>query len=654
MNKKRFIVFIIVVFIIILVNILLNNFNFSIDFTKDRLYSLNKASKSLVQKLEEPITIKLIATPNLPPPFSIYQKYIKDIILQYKKYSRKKIIFEVLDANKNEDLINEYGLNPTQISVLEKDQTQTKIAYLNLVFLYKDSLETTQFIESTEGLEYNIDTIIKRLINKNNKLSTLNDSLNIYYIFSDDIYSLLPIGANELIPEYISKAVDEANKKLIDKVNFIPIDMTNPTRYSEILIKKFNTDKINWDTITDEEGNIIADAGSAYFSLYLENKNTIREIPISYILYGNFELIQKEILKAIDIILELKPTIGYIQGHNEAEIEEIPQQFINNNIDDYESISKYISDIEINYNIEAINLKRDSINNNINALMIVGSTTLYSEEELFKIDQFIMSGKPVFFVLNGLDISENRLVPIDNRLNNILTNYGVSIATNIILDRSAYKLEMPAEQTIYYIPIILAENINNKNDITKSISTLLTPMSSEIVVDYSKGTKITPLFFSSSKSWSLLENDSITIPQDNIDNKNYDRKLISVISEGNFRSAFYNNDIFANKLLSTTNGTVIVLGSVDMLKNTAYPANNVFLANIIDYMLGDKDIISIRRKGNIYNPPFQVSESVKTLVRVFNIVLVPLFVIIFGFILYKKDKKRKKRIYEIFNNGKEK
>ena len=85
MNKKRFIVFIIVVFIIILVNILLNNFNFSIDFTKDRLYSLNKASKSLVQKLEEPITIKLIATPNLPPPFSIYQKYIKDIILQYKK-----------------------------------------------------------------------------------------------------------------------------------------------------------------------------------------------------------------------------------------------------------------------------------------------------------------------------------------------------------------------------------------------------------------------------------------------------------------------------------------------------------------------------------------------------------------------------------------
>ena len=92
-------------------------------------------------------------------------------------------------------MANQYGISSSQISVLERDQTQTKVAYMGLAFLYGDSIETIPFIESTEGLEYRIDTAIRKMIDKNDKLKRLEKNLNVYYISSPEIYGILPIGS---------------------------------------------------------------------------------------------------------------------------------------------------------------------------------------------------------------------------------------------------------------------------------------------------------------------------------------------------------------------------------------------------------------------------------------------------------------------------
>lgn len=674
-KKDRIITFSLIVVIIILINAIANQFTPMIDLTKDKVYSLSKESKNLVKNLKEPMSVKFFVTPNLPPPFSTYEKYIKDLFEGYKAAGGKNISFEVIDASKHGDLASQYRINPTQISVLEKDQTQTKVAYMGLSFIYGDSIETIPFVQSTEGLEYNIDTIIRKMMDKNDRLARLENNLNVYYVSSKEIYDLLPIGAMELIPDSIMQAVADANKDLMNKVRFINVDMSNPTAENEELLKKLNVKKIEWDDIKDPNGNIVANKGSAYFSLILENGDDIRQLSTSYILYGAFDEIKNEISKNIDSMLGLKATIGYVQGHEEANYITIPPQFGGNPNDAYDSVSQYVTEIQGNYNFEAVDIALNDIPSSIDALIIAGSKTAFSDYELYKLDQFIMSGKPVLFMLNGVQINQDdpnaqmygpKLIPVTNRLNEILTNYGFTVAENMIFDDNAYKAQLQQgmpEQKMYYIPLIASENINAKNDITKSINLLLTPISSEIVTNMNNtDIKVTPLIYTSDKSW--VETDNFTssmtgMPQDS---SRLSKRLLAASFEGKMNSAFAGKDIPSstnaqnninssiNRINSTTSGRVIVVGSYEMAKNSAYEANKIFLMNLVDYMAGDSGLMSIRRKGAVFNPPYQVPETVKLFVRVINIVMLPIAVIVFGLMLWSSDKKRRQNIFEKFNS----
>ena len=675
-KKDRIITFSLIVVIIILINAILSQFTPIIDLTKDKIYSLSKESKNLVKNLKEPMSVKFFVTPNLPPPFSTYEKYIKDLFEGYKTAGGKNISFEVIDASKHGDLAAQYRINPTQISVLEKDQTQTKVAYMGLSFIYGDSIETIPFVQSTEGLEYNIDTIIRKMMDKNDRLARLENNLNVYYISSKEIYDLLPIGATELIPDSIMQAVADANKDLMNKVRFINVDMSNPSQENEEIIKKLNVKKIEWNDIKDSEGNIVANKGSSYFSLVLENGDDIRQLSTSYILYGAFDEIKNEISKNIDSMLGLKATIGYVQGHEEANYINIPPQFGGNPNDAYDSISEYVTEIEANYNFEPVDISLNDIPSSIDALVIVGSKTAFSDYELYKLDQFIMSGKPVLFMLNGAQINQDdpnaqmygpKLIPVTNRLNEILPKYGFTVAENIVFDDNAYKAQLQQgmpEQKMYYIPMINTENINAKNDITKSINLMLTPISSEIIADTNNtDIKVTPLIYTSEKSWTETENFASSMTGMPADSSKLSKRLIAAIFEGKMNSAFegkeippstnaqnnINNDI--NRINSTTSGKVIVVGSYEMAKNSAYKANNIFLMNLVDYMAGDSGLMSIRRKGAVFNPPYQVPETVKLFVRVINIVMLPAAIIIFGLMLWNSDKKRRKEIFEKFNNN---
>lgn len=672
-KKDRIITFILVLIIIILVNLIINQFNPALDLTRDKVYSLSRESKTLIRNIKEPMSVKFFVTPNLPPPFSTYEKYVRDI---FEGYKSQNISFEIVDASKNQSLANQYGINSRQISVLERDQAQSRIAYMGLAFLYGDSIETLPFIESTEGLEYNIDTAIKKLIDKNDKLRRLENNLNVYYIASPEIYELLPLGAATSVPDSIMQAVNEANQNLMNKVVFNNLDMSSDNEEAEEILNRLNIKKLEWGDIKDESGNLIAKAGSGYFSLILENGDNIKELSTASILYGDFTAVKNDILKNIDGMLGIKANIGYITGHREPDYVDIPQEFGGNPNDRYNSFTEYLEEIGANHNFEIIDTTTENIPSFIDALIIAGSRTPFTENELYKIDQFIMSGKPVLFMLNGFNIEEStypvygepQLVLIDNGLNNILQNYGLYIASNMIFDENAYRnrnQQTGLERRFYNVPMITTENVNSRNDITKSISLIIAPMSSEVLINTNiEGVRITPLLHTSDRSWIETENVSSSMEEAPSDASRFSKRLLAAISEGRMESAFLGKEITndgtnnnrgnianINRINSTSDGKIIVIGSYDMGKNSAYQANKIFLMNIIDYMAGDGGLMSIRRKGAVFNPPYQVPESFKLFVRIINIVIVPLAVIVFGLALWNSDKKRRKKIFEKFNNA---
>ena len=66
----------------------------------------------------------------------------------------------------------------------------------------------------------------------------------------------------------------------MNKVVFTNINIANSEDEikNEELLKKLNIKKLEWEDIKDEKGNIVANKGSGYFSLFLENGNDIKEL----------------------------------------------------------------------------------------------------------------------------------------------------------------------------------------------------------------------------------------------------------------------------------------------------------------------------------------------------------------------------------------
>ena len=59
-KKDRIITFILVLIIIILINAIINQFNPSLDLTRDKVYSLSKESKTLIKNIKEPMSVSFL------------------------------------------------------------------------------------------------------------------------------------------------------------------------------------------------------------------------------------------------------------------------------------------------------------------------------------------------------------------------------------------------------------------------------------------------------------------------------------------------------------------------------------------------------------------------------------------------------------------
>ncbi len=172
LNYNKIVNAILLVALIILINIFSLNVFTRLDLTDNNIFSLSDASKNILKKIDDRVTIKAYFTKNLPAPYSSVSRYVKDILEEYEAYGRGKIYFEFInpgDDKKLEKEALEFRVPPVQINALENDKLEIKKVYMGLVFLYHDKKEVLPVISKTAGLEYDITSTIKKLIEKNKK-----------------------------------------------------------------------------------------------------------------------------------------------------------------------------------------------------------------------------------------------------------------------------------------------------------------------------------------------------------------------------------------------------------------------------------------------------------------------------------------------------
>ena len=159
-----------VIAIVIAVNFLVGGLGFlnsRIDLTQDHLYTLSTGTRNILDRLsvDEPVTIRFYVSTEdrvMPPMLKSHARTVQDLLLEFQKASKGKLILEKLAPNPNsedEDKAREDDLQGMQVNQ-EGDNI-----YLGMAIHAGNQKEVLPFLNPNEetALEYNISRAIQKV-----------------------------------------------------------------------------------------------------------------------------------------------------------------------------------------------------------------------------------------------------------------------------------------------------------------------------------------------------------------------------------------------------------------------------------------------------------------------------------------------------------
>ena len=368
----------------------------------------------------------------------------------------------------------------------------------------------------------------------------------------------------------------------------------------------------------------------------------------------------------------IKPSIAFLYGQKEPDAAYL--------LDIIQSLDETytIDSISINGQINAlIDRRYDSVDNSVvkftkkyECLIIVKPSQPFTQKDLYIIDQYLMQGGKILWLLDPLTASmdslqsQARTMAMSNftGAEEILFSYGIKLNNDLVMDLQCVQ-----------VPIVTGQYQNGQPQMTyypwnffvsasptaHIISNKINPVKLEFVstIDTVQGNNETfsyPILLSSSNT--RLLNAPVEVSLQMLKQKqeprlfNQGKKILALLSEGKFASAFrnrlpeemINNPMIANRNISDSTAMIVVADGDLILNsfknNQVVPlgfdiytgqmfGNKEFLINCINYLCGDKDLIPLRSREVIVRKLDMAKiERTKKQWQLFNM-LVPLGII---------------------------
>ena len=165
MNKKV-ISLLLIGGIILLLNLLSRDFFLRFDLTQDQSYTLSKATRDILNELEEPVTVSAYFTKDLPQQYSKSLTDFENLLREYATRSGGMVNYEFINPNESEEKKQEAvqnGIQPLLINAREKDQIVQKNAFMGAIINCGDQQDIIPFVTPEGPLEYGLTTSIKKV-----------------------------------------------------------------------------------------------------------------------------------------------------------------------------------------------------------------------------------------------------------------------------------------------------------------------------------------------------------------------------------------------------------------------------------------------------------------------------------------------------------
>ncbi len=534
----KYIKFVVYLVAVVLVNMVGMTLFARIDLTTNHIFSLSKASKDAVGTLSEPLTIHVFFTQNLPAPYNGTERYLHDLLEEYATYGGKNFNYQFHDVSAdaggpdaasmgNQKLAESYGVYPVQVQAVENDEVKFQKAYMGMAFIHGDLVERIPAITSTDGLEYQITSVIQKMNRKVSALLRLKEPVQVKLYKSSSLDAIAPYLGLKTLPElktHVEALVNKLNGQLYNKLSFSFLDPTqNPALETEV--SKYQLVDLKWPALSS--GKIAAGQGAVgivvQYGKHFETIPMLQAIQIP-VIGAQYQLedmksLEDDLNRQVETLIGINAEIGYLADHGTPNLYGSPMAQGQGAPEDVNTFRSLLSKT---YTIKDVRLKDGPLSDNFNCLVIEGPTEPFSDYDLFQIDQYLMKGKNLAIFLdafkegppqrNMFGSQGPQYLPLNTGLEKLLKHYGVSIEPAIVMDENSFRQQVPrqyggGERKIYFAPIIQNDQIHKVFPFLKSIRGLVAYKMSPIEMNketLSKNDITAQLLFSSSpKSWLM-------------------------------------------------------------------------------------------------------------------------------------------------------
>lgn len=514
----------------------------------------------------------------------------------------------------------------------------------------------------------------------------------------------------------LSAASKELARKLPDKLTikaYISNDLQPPfsqtaTYVRDLLDEYANASqgKLKWEAIDPGEdpkleeeaqknkvprmqrgkiSNNKVEIGASYLGIALQYQGNVESIPE----VNQQEGLEYEIDKRIRILTAKKIKVGFATSEGELPPNGGQQPMM-------PGLGNLTHNLDI-FEVVNVNLATGDkpIGDDIEGLIIAGPKKPFSERAKFVVDQFIMRGKSVAFLVDGMTFETPQQMHIpgqaeppkigrknDVGLDDLLGHYGFKINDDVVLEpeRNAPGVVMVGgqPQLASYPGFVATDTLAKDSPLMQGVPVLILPFASsvEVLKDKQSGIAINQLASSSSASWRqkgfFLVNPTVPpkMPEKDVEHGPF---VLGYTAEGKFKSFFagkpYPDDKGnhvtpppANVSLppgqerpldeSVAPARILVMGDSSLVSDDflaaarfvpAYRADLIFGLNVVDYVAHDRAMAEIRAKVLTPHTISYDKESTPAMLEAANIIGVPLLFILFGVLRWRWRSARRAR-----------
>jgi len=209
MKKKEILLTVLTLLVFILAAANSQIFFTRFDMTENKAFSISEVSRNIFRDIPDQVHIAYYISARLAGLTPIPGQ-IEDLLYEYAAHGRGRIRVSVIDPEKmgrSGAGIEELGIVPQQIQVVERNEQSVATVYTGIVISYLDGREILPVVFSVSNLEYDLTRRIQKLV------SGKKPSLG--FLFGGEGMSLsqdMSFAANSLAESYAIREIDRGEE----------------------------------------------------------------------------------------------------------------------------------------------------------------------------------------------------------------------------------------------------------------------------------------------------------------------------------------------------------------------------------------------------------------------------------------------------------